>query len=150
MECEIPFTENEGYVVDLSVNNNFLVVHTAKNMIKLFDITKSVANQLGISRKFTDTNGKSLGEIIHSSVNKTGTLVLLINKEKKCYIYDTTIDMIYFVNQFALKALWDKIDERFFALQTRNDKFEPEIQTYFYSTESGSKKLDTYPNELNE
>jgi hypothetical protein len=60
---QVPFPESEGYITDLSVNNQVVLTHTAKHMIKVFDCSRREAKQLGVSRKFVDSQGKALGEI---------------------------------------------------------------------------------------
>jgi hypothetical protein len=52
--------------------------------------------------------------------NKLGNILVIINKDKKSYIYDLEIDTISFISESTDKIVWDKIDDRFFALQKRS------------------------------
>lgn len=76
--------------------------------------------------------------------------MIIINKEKKAYVFDLETDVMVFITDSILKAQWDVRDERFFILQKRPDKGNQGVETYFYSTENGARRLDGYKFALNE
>ena len=76
--------------------------------------------------------------------NKSGTRMIVINKDKKAYVFDMETDVMVFITDNCSKAIWDVKDERFFILQKRLEKGSAGVETYFYSTENGAKKLDSY------
>lgn len=96
-----------------------MVAFTTKNLIKIFDLSRREAKSSGVPRKFQDSQGKFLGEISCCNINKMGNRVLIIGRDKKCYIYDLEIDVISMVADNVFKGIWDKNDERFFALERR-------------------------------
>lgn len=113
---QITFSESEGYISNLYIVNQTLFAYTQKNQIKLFDLSRREVKQIGMSRKFLDNQGQPLGDIIHAQCNKVGNRILLINKDKKSYLYDVSLDTIVFVSDDSLGGTWDKGDERFFVL----------------------------------
>jgi hypothetical protein len=52
--------------------------------------------------------------------NKLANILVIISKDKKSYIYDLEIDTISFISESTDKIVWDKTDDRFFALQKRS------------------------------
>ena len=99
---------------------NFLYVATEKSLIKVFDLGRREVKQVGITRKFEDSQGKSLGAIYMLRGNKLGNILVIISKDKKSYLYDLEIDTISFISESTDKIVWDKADDRFFALQKRS------------------------------
>ena len=76
--------------------------------------------------------------------------MIVINKEKKAYVFDMETDVMVLISENCQKAVWDSKDERFFLIQKRLEKGNAGVETYFYSTENGAKKLDSYNFSLTE
>lgn len=91
------FAESEGQLVNFNIMNNYMVVFTANNFMKTYDISRKEYKQIGVSRRFEDSSGP-LGDIkscvINAAGNKIGILSLSKKNviETKFYIYDLEMD----------------------------------------------------------
>mmetsp|Transcript_5948 Transcript_5948/g.5233 ORF Transcript_5948/g.5233 Transcript_5948/m.5233 type:complete len:154 (+) Transcript_5948:1598-2059(+) len=147
-------------------NNNFLVLYTANNYIRIYDLSKRELKQVGVTRRFEDSKGP-LGENIVCNVNCDGSKVSIIANKKKgdgfesmLYIYDVDIDTFTQFNfgdgKVPMEAYWDQTDKRFLSclvdtekkLKVSDNDFEEAddtlstrvLYTFFVSSEHGVKK----------
>jgi hypothetical protein len=128
----IQMSENEGEVIAIDARGRYMAVVTSSNMIKVFDISRRVYKQLGVTRKFEMKAGVSLGEIKDISLNADGKKLAILADQQpfpsiripdtKVYIYD--IDMDNFMeyqcalNRVPIEAFWDQVDQRLLAVET--------------------------------
>lgn len=93
----INFAESEGQIRNFNILNNYMIVFTTKNFMKIFDISRKEFKQLGITRRFEDSSGP-LGELKSCVINSVGSKIgILCNSKKgaietKFYIYDLDMD----------------------------------------------------------
>lgn len=96
----IPLTEQDGEVTHMEVSNKHMAVVTANNMIRIYDISRRNIKQLGMTRKFGDS--QSVKEIKGIALNSDGKkLAILADQlpvpsiripDVKFYIYDVEMD----------------------------------------------------------
>ena len=91
------FAESEGLLMNFNIMNQFMVIFTANNFMKTFDISRKEYKQIGITRRFEDSSGP-LGEIKSCVINASGNKIgILANPKKgttetKFFIYDLEMD----------------------------------------------------------
>lgn len=129
---EILLAENEGEVINMDARGRYMAVVTSNNMIKIFDTSRRVYKQLGVSRKFERKAGVTLGEIKEICLNADGKKLCILADQQpfpsirvpdtKVYIYDVDMDnfMEYQVsrNRIPIEAFWDLGDKRLLAVET--------------------------------
>lgn len=74
----IQMSENEGEVIAIDARGRYMAVVTSNNMIKIFDISRRVYKQLGVTRKFEMKAGVSLGEIKDINLNSDGKKLCIL------------------------------------------------------------------------
>ena len=97
----LSFPESEGPLKGSNRNNNFLVVYTTKNYIRIYDLSRRELKQVGVTRKFEDSKGP-LGENIFCNVNCDGSKVSIIATVKSeqsyqtvLFVYDVEVDAFH-------------------------------------------------------
>lgn len=104
------FAESEGQLVNFNIMNNYMVVFTANNFMKTYDISRKEYKQIGVSRRFEDSSGP-LGDIKSCVINATGNKIGILSTSKKnaietkFYIYDLEMDsfMSYDIGKNQIK-----------------------------------------------
>lgn len=94
----LSFPESEGSLKGSNRNNNFLVVYTINNYLRIYDLSRRELKQVGITRRFEDSKGP-LGENIFCNVNCDGNKVSILATVKvgdsfqtSLFIYDVEVD----------------------------------------------------------
>jgi len=106
----LSFPESEGPLKGSNRNNNFLVVYTTNNYLRIYDLSRRELKQVGVTRKFEDSKGP-LGENIFCNINCDGSKVSIIATVKinqsyqtVLFVYDVEVDAFHqyvFGNPFA-------------------------------------------------
>ena len=108
-----------------------MVVVTANNTIRIWDVSRRNLKQVGMTWRF-ERNGETLGDIKHISINGTGKKISIVAEQSpipsikipdtKFYIYDIDLDMFYDhevdYNRVPTETTWDLEDERLLAVET--------------------------------
>jgi hypothetical protein len=72
------FSESEGKLGGLDIMNNFLIMWTKNNYIRIFTLGRREPKQIGVTRRFEDSSG-ALGLIRTCAINYNGTKVVIIS-----------------------------------------------------------------------
>jgi len=165
----VSFPESEGPLKGSNKNNNFLVVYTMNNYLRIYDLSRRELKQVGVTRRFEDSKG-SLGENIQCNINCDGSKVSILatvkindNYQTALFIYDVEVDAfhqyLFEEGKTPLDTTWDQTDKRFFgAIADFKRKINPdedgyeedketsgkELHSFFFSSEHGIKKQADY------
>ena len=167
----LSFSDAEGEVLGMDMLGDSLVVHTSKNFIKVYDLSRREYKQVGVSRKFEDSSG-SLGSISSVHINAEGNKIGIIPKSEDCrpenlnsfFIYDVDMDSYISFSlgseRRPMKISWDTSDNRFFCViseffkedsENEGEEFDfllkfkgKELSTFFVTSEHGIKRQDIY------
>lgn len=83
----------EGLPHSLAVGGTTLVASTSRQMLKLWNIARSLGGKKLIERRFEDAKtGEKYGDIASIRVNATGSKVSVLNTENRLYVYDVELD----------------------------------------------------------
>lgn len=114
----------------MEIVGKHMVVVTANNTLRIWDVSRWNLKQVGMTRRF-EKNGESLGDIKHISINCTGKKIGIIAEQSypsikipdtKFYVYDIEMDVFYEqevdYNRVPTETSWDIEDERLLAVET--------------------------------
>lgn len=97
----VSFPESEGPLKGSNRNNNFLVVYTSNNYIRIYDLSRRELKQIGVTRRFEDSKGP-LGDNIQCNINCDGSKVSILATVKVnqvsqtvLFIYDVEVDAFH-------------------------------------------------------
>jgi len=68
VKTNIKFSESEGKLSSLDVMNNFLIMWTKNNYLRVFQLGRREPKQIGVTRRFEDSSGP-LGLIRTCTIN---------------------------------------------------------------------------------
>ncbi|KAL4454946.1 hypothetical protein ABPG74_006328 [Tetrahymena malaccensis] len=124
----LKFSESEGKILNVNVLNNHLIMWTSNNYIRLFDISRREVKQIGVTRRFENSQGQ-LGQIRHCAVNSDGSKIVITADQRgklgpqadnKFYIYDVQTDNFLVYEMPAkcipLQPYCDRKDRKFFGI----------------------------------
>eukprot|EP00276_Gloeochaete_wittrockiana_P002244 CAMPEP_0184673476 /NCGR_PEP_ID=MMETSP0308-20130426/86689_1 /TAXON_ID=38269 /ORGANISM="Gloeochaete witrockiana, Strain SAG 46.84" /LENGTH=1407 /DNA_ID=CAMNT_0027120965 /DNA_START=36 /DNA_END=4259 /DNA_ORIENTATION=- len=165
----LAFSEPEGDPVLLDIGGNFLAVATKNGLIKIWDISRRDAKQIGAGRRFEE-GGVSIGVMSSIRVNHTGTRVSILSAiagsggikrpDTKLYVYEVDTDSIvnydFGPKRYPVSHFWDPSEPKLFGCETKRVKAKgvsildatgnPEIEavTMFASPEYGLLMQDSF------
>jgi len=126
----VPLSDSDGEITLMEIVGKHMVVVTANNTIRIWDVSWWNLKQVGMSWRF-EKNGDSLGDIKHISINCSGKKIAIIAEQSypsikipdtKFYVYDVDLDMFYDqeveYNRVPTESSWDLEDERLLAVET--------------------------------
>lgn len=114
----------------MEIVNKHMVVVTANNTIRIWDVSWWNLKQVGMTWRF-EKNGESLGDIKHIAINCSGKKISIVAEQTypsikipdtKFYVYDVDLDIFYEqeveYNRVPTETCWDIEDEWLLAVET--------------------------------